>query len=70
MPEFRISFLLNALVFTVAGLLVFAAAMAAVDRLMPQRIWKSIVEEKNMALAIVVSALAIAMATIVAATMH
>jgi uncharacterized membrane protein YjfL (UPF0719 family) len=70
MAEFRISYLINALIFTVAGLLVFAAALAAVERFLPQRIWKAIVEEKNMALAIVVAALAVAISMIVAAAMH
>ena len=70
MAEFRIGYLINALIFAVAGLLVFAAAMAAADRFIPQRMWKEIVEEKNLALAILAGAVAIAIGLIVSAAMH
>ncbi len=70
MAEFRIGYLINALIFTGAGLLAFAAAMAAVDRFIPRRIWKEIVEEKNLALAILAGAVAIAIGLIVSAAMH
>lgn len=70
MAEFRIGYLVNALIFTVAGLLVFAAALAAVDRFIPQRIWKGVVEEKNVALAILVGTIAIGIGLIVSAAMH
>jgi putative membrane protein len=70
MAEFRIGYLINALIFTVAGLLVFAAAMATVDRFIPQRIWKGVVEEKNIALAVLVGAAAIAIGLIISSAMH
>ena len=70
MVEFRIGYLINALIFTVAGLLVFAAAMATVDRFIPQRIWKGVVEEKNVALAVLVGAIAVAIGLIVSSAMH
>lgn len=70
MAEFRIGYLLNALVFAAAGLLVFAAAMAAMDRFIPQKVWKGIVDEKNMPLAVLAGAVAIAIGLIISAAMH
>jgi len=70
MTEFRFGYLLNALIFAVLGLLVFAAALSVIDRFTPARIWKAIVEEKNIALAILVGAISIGMCLIVAAAMH
>jgi putative membrane protein len=70
MTEFRFGYVLNALIFTVLGLLVLGAALAGVDRLLPGRVWKAVAEEKNMALAVLVGAIAIAMGLVIAAAMH
>lgn len=66
--EFK--YVINALVFSVIGLVVLALSFLVFDRLTPGELWKHIVEEKNVALAITVGAFTLAMAQIIAAAVH
>jgi len=59
-----------ALVYSVLGLVVFWVTFLIVDTLTPYHLWRQLVEEKNVALAIVVGALALSIAWIVAAAIH
>ena len=59
-----------ALVYSVLGLVVFWVTFLIVDALTPYHLWRQLVEEKNVALAIVVGALALSIAWIVAAAIH
>lgn len=59
-----------ALVYSVLGLVVFWVTFLVVDALTPYHLWRQLVEEKNVALAIVVGALALSIAWIVAAAIH
>ncbi|MGA2144511.1 MAG: DUF350 domain-containing protein [Bryobacteraceae bacterium] len=61
---------LNALVYTVAGVLAFLAAFALAVRLAPLDFWRQIVEERNVAAAILAAGVALALGWIVAATLH
>jgi uncharacterized membrane protein YjfL (UPF0719 family) len=61
---------LNALVYTAAGVLAFLAAFALAVRLAPLDFWRQIVEERNVAAAILGAGVALALGWIVAATMH
>jgi uncharacterized membrane protein YjfL (UPF0719 family) len=67
MSEFPV---LNALVFAVLGVLVFVIAFAIVAKLAPFRVWKEIVEERNVAAAILAGAVALGLCWIIAAAMH
>ena len=67
MSEFPV---LNALVFTVLGILVFVVAFAIVVKLAPFHVWKEIVEERNVAAAILAGAVALGLCWIIAAAMH
>jgi putative membrane protein len=62
--------LLNAFVYSVLGIVIFAVAFAAVDKLTPYHLWKEIVEDKNIALAVLIGALSIGMCIIIAAAVH
>ncbi len=62
--------LLNALIFAALGIFVFGVAFSIVSRLFPFDLWKQIVEEKNVAAAIVAGAVALGICWIIAATMH
>ena len=57
-----------AVVYSVLGIVVFGAAFVVVDKLTPYHLWRQLVDEKNVALAIVVGALAVSIALIVAAS--
>jgi len=67
MSEFPI---LNALVFAVLGILVFVIALAIVAKLAPFHVWKEIVQERNVAAAILAGAVALGLCWIIAAAMH
>jgi len=62
--------LVNSLVYTVIGVVLFWVAFLVVDKLTPYDLWKELVEEKNVALAIVVGAMCLGIAVIVAAAIH
>ena len=62
--------LLNALVFSLLGIVIFAVAFVTIDKLTPYHLWKEIVEDKNVALAILIGAMSIGMCIIIAAAVH
>jgi uncharacterized membrane protein YjfL (UPF0719 family) len=70
MADFNFNMLVNALVFALLGIVIFVLAFALLDKLTPYALWKEIVEEKNVALAILVGAMSIGMCIIIAAAVH
>ena len=56
--------------FALLGVAVFWICFVLVDKLTPYRLWDEIVEKQNVALAIVVGAMCIAIGLIVAAAVH
>ena len=70
MTEFHLGYVLNALVFATLGIVIFIGAFAIVDKLTPYALWKEIVEDHNVALAIMVGAMSIGICVIIAAAVH
>lgn len=62
--------LLNSLIYAFLGLVIFITSFLIVDKLTPYDLWKQLVEEKNIALAIVVAAAALGICLIIAAAIH
>ena len=62
--------LLNAVIYSALGIIIFAVAFVLIDKLTPYHLWKEIVEDKNVALAILIGALSIGMCIIIAAAVH
>lgn len=62
--------ILNALIFSGLGILVFVAAAAIVSKFAPFDLWKEIVQERNVAAAILAAGVALGLCWIIAATMH
>ena len=62
--------LLNALVYSLLGIVIFAISFAIVDKMTPYDLWKEICEDKNVALAIMVGAMSLGMCIIIAAAVH
>src|SRR5438874_10353981 len=56
-----------ALVFAFVGMFIFVIAFMVMDKLTPYHLWKEIVQEHNMALAILVGAMSLGICIIIAA---
>lgn len=63
-------YLVNSLVFSLLGVIVFWVTFVIIDKLTPHDLWKEIVEKRNQALATVVAAMCLGIALIVAAAIH
>jgi uncharacterized membrane protein YjfL (UPF0719 family) len=61
---------LNAILYTALGLAAFVAAFALLIKLAPFHLWKEVVQERNVAVAILAGAVALGLCWIIAATMH
>ncbi len=60
----------GSILYALIGVLVFWISFIVVDKLTPYDLWAEIVEKKNVALAIVVGAMCIAIGLIVASAIH
>jgi putative membrane protein len=70
MTDFNPGYLLNAIVYSFLGIVIFSLAFALIDRLTPYDLWKEICENRNTALAIMVGAMSIGICIIIAAAVH
>jgi len=66
----NVNYIINAIVFSFLGVLIFWASFLLIDRLTPYHLWKEIIEEHNTALAIVVGAMSLGICLIIAAAIH
>ena len=64
------SSIMNAVIFSLIGLSLFAFGFWVIDRFTPYHLWKEVIQEKNIALAIVVGAISIGICNIIAAAIH
>jgi putative membrane protein len=60
----------NSVVFSLIGVVVFWVSFMLIDTLTPYNLWKEISEDRNTALAIVVGAMSLGICTIIAAAIH
>lgn len=60
----------GSIVYALVGVAVFWICFVVVDKLTPYDLWSELVEKKNVALAVVVGAMCIAIGMIVAAAVH
>ncbi|MCK7502430.1 MAG: DUF350 domain-containing protein [Comamonadaceae bacterium] len=63
-------YIVNSLLFSVLGIVVFWVAFVVIDKLTPYDLWREIVKERNQPLATVVAAMCLGIALIVAAAIH
>lgn len=68
MGEFRLGYALNAVLYAATGIGVLGLTLWALDR--ATHFWRGVTEEKNVALAVLMGAVAIAVGLIVAAAVH
>ncbi|MGB6691150.1 MAG: DUF350 domain-containing protein [Terracidiphilus sp.] len=62
--------LINAIVYAAIGIVIFAGAFLVLDRVTPYNLWKEIVQEHNLALAILLGAMSLGLCVIIAAAIH
>ncbi|MCX6538841.1 MAG: DUF350 domain-containing protein [Acidobacteria bacterium] len=60
----------NAVVYAFLGIIVFWLSFVVIDRLTPYHLWKEIIDDHNVALAIVVGAMSLGICVIIAAAIH
>jgi uncharacterized membrane protein YjfL (UPF0719 family) len=61
---------LGTILYAVIGVIVLWVSFVAIDKLTPYKLWEEICDNKNLALAIVVAAMFLAIGQIVAAAIH
>jgi putative membrane protein len=62
--------IVNAILYTGAGILVFVVAFAILAKAAPFDLWREIAQERNVAAAIVAGAVALGLCWIIASTLH
>jgi uncharacterized membrane protein YjfL (UPF0719 family) len=67
---FKPGVFIGSMLFALMGVFVFWLCFVIIDKLTPYHLWSEIVEKKNVALAIVVGSMCIAIGLIVAASVH
>lgn len=70
MTSFNVAAFINALVYAILGVVIFVLSFLVMDKLTPYDLWKEIVEEKNVALAIMVGLMSLGIGVIIAAAVH
>ena len=70
MTQFEPVAVLNALVYAMLGIVIFIGSFTILDKATPYHLWKEIVEEQNVALAILVGAISLGICIIIAAAVH
>lgn len=65
-----LKYLAGSIVFSLVGLVILWFAFWVFDKLTPGDMWKEIIEEHNMALAIVVGSMTIGVSLIIALAIH
>lgn len=61
---------LSAVIYAFLGIIVFWLSFVVIDRLTPYHLWKEILEDHNVALAIVLGAMSLGICIIIAAAIH
>ena len=70
MTEFNPLFALNAIVFALIGIVIFIGTFVVLDKMTPYHLWREIVENKNLALAVLLGSMSIGLCVIIAAAVH
>ncbi len=69
-PLISMKYVVSSIVFSLIGLVILWFAFWLFDKLTPGELWKEIIEEHNMALAIVVGSMTIGVSIIIALAIH
>ncbi|MFY0254561.1 DUF350 domain-containing protein [Chitinophaga sp. 30R24] len=70
MDALQFKYIFSSVVYALLGVIILVVAFWLVDRFTPENTWKEIVQNKNIALAIVVAAFIIAIGLIISSAIH
>jgi uncharacterized membrane protein YjfL (UPF0719 family) len=62
--------LINSVVYSLLGVVIFWVCFIVIDKITPYDLWREVVEKNNLSLAIIVAAMCLGIAIIVAAAIH
>jgi len=65
-----VSNIIAAAIFSAIGIVLFVVAFVVFDKITPGSLWKELIEDRNVALGNLMGAVAIALAIIIAASVH
>ena len=60
----------NALIFSLIGLVIFGLGFVVFDKLTPYDLWREVTEKQNVAVALVVGSMALGISMIIASAVH
>ena len=63
-------YIFNSIIFSIVGIMIMVFTYYVIEKITPENTWKEIVDNKNIALAIVFAALIIGIALIISAAIH
>lgn len=66
----NVKVLVSSLLYSILGVVIFWVSFLVIDKITPYDLWREIVKERNMALALIVAAMCLGIAIIVAAAIH
>jgi putative membrane protein len=66
----QLSNVVNAILYSAIGIVIFALAFLVLDRVTPYNLWKEVIQEHNTALAILLGAMSLGICVIIAAAVH
>lgn len=66
----NLQYIASSIIYAVIGVVIFCLTFLIVDKITPYNLWKELVENKNIALGIVVGLSALGICIIVAAAIH
>ena len=66
----NVQYVLNSIIFSFIGMGVLALGFVVIDKLTPYTLWREIIEEHNVALAIVVASMTLGISIIIASSIH
>jgi uncharacterized membrane protein YjfL (UPF0719 family) len=70
LAAFNFGALLNSIVYSILGIVVFCVGFVVIDKLTKPDLWDELINKKNTALAIVVGFFALGISIIIAASIH
>ena len=67
---FKSGAFLSSIIYALTGVIIFWLSFVIIDKITPYNLWEEVVEKQNVALGLVVAAMALGICIIVAAAIH